>query len=71
MHKGLENKLLLMKILGFIYLKYILLSHNITISLSPLIQLFNTLTRLIDFKHQFLAQKYENTYNILLYNYII
>ncbi|RGB21845.1 hypothetical protein C1646_777142 [Rhizophagus diaphanus] len=45
MYEGLEGKLLLMKILGFMYLKYILLSHDVAASLSPPIQLPNTLTR--------------------------
>ncbi|CAG8709166.1 13232_t:CDS:2 [Rhizophagus irregularis] len=36
-----------MKTLGFMYLKYILLSHDVAAPLSPPIQLPNALTRLI------------------------
>ncbi|PKC06804.1 hypothetical protein RhiirA5_419063 [Rhizophagus irregularis] len=47
-----------MKTLGFMYLKYILLLHDVIAPLSPLIQLSNTLTRLIGSRHQFPAQKH-------------
>jgi len=70
-YEELESKLLLIKILGFMYLKYILLSYDIAASLLPLIQFSNALTRLIDFRHQFLIQKYEDIHDILLYNHII
>jgi hypothetical protein len=70
-HEGLEGKLLLMKTLGFTYLKYILLSRDVAASLSPPIQLPNALTRLMDSRHQFPAQKREDTRDILLYNHII
>ncbi|CAB4483868.1 unnamed protein product [Rhizophagus irregularis] len=36
-----------MKTLGFMYLKYILLLHDVIAPLSPLIQLSNTLTRCV------------------------
>ncbi|UZO08310.1 uncharacterized protein OCT59_028568 [Rhizophagus irregularis] len=70
-HEGLKGKLLLMKTLGFMYLKYILLSHDVAAPLSPPIQLPNALTRLMGSRHQFPAQKREDTRNILLYNHII
>jgi len=70
-HEGLEGKLLLMKTLGFTYLKYILLPHDVAASLLPPIQLPNALTRLMNSRHQFPAQKHENTRDILLYNHII
>uniref|UniRef100_U9U163 Uncharacterized protein n=1 Tax=Rhizophagus irregularis (strain DAOM 181602 / DAOM 197198 / MUCL 43194) TaxID=747089 RepID=U9U163_RHIID len=70
-HEGLKGKLLLMKTLGFMYLKYILLSHDVAAPLSPPIQLPNALTRLMGSRHQFPAQKREDIRNILLYNHII
>ena len=70
-HEGLEGKLLLMKTLGFTYLKYILLPHNVAAPLSPPIQPPNALTRLMDSRHQFLVQKREDTRDTLLYNHII
>jgi hypothetical protein len=66
----LEGRLLLMKTLGFIYFKYILLLCDFVVPLSQ-IHTLNTFTRLMDFRYQLPAQKREDTRDILLYNHII
>jgi hypothetical protein len=69
-HEGLEGKLLLMKTLEFIYLKYILLPCDFATPLSQT-HIPNAFTRLMDFRYQLPAQKREDTRDILLYNHII
>jgi len=69
-HEGFEGKLLLMKTLGFTYLKYILLPCDFVVPLSQ-IHTSNAFTRLMDFRYQLPAQKHEDTRDILLYNHII
>ncbi|CAB5376997.1 unnamed protein product [Rhizophagus irregularis] len=68
--EGLQGKLLLMKTLGFIYLKYILLLCDFVVPLSQ-IHILNAFTRLMDFRYQLPAQKREDIHDILLYNHII
>ncbi|CAG8744685.1 21346_t:CDS:1 [Rhizophagus irregularis] len=68
--EGLQGKLLLMKTLEFIYLKYILLLCDFVVPLSQ-IHILNAFTRLMDFRYQLPAQKREDIRDILLYNHII
>jgi hypothetical protein len=70
-HEGLENKLLLMKMLEFTQLKFVLLPSDIVATSPSQIRFPNAFDRLMDSRLQLPVQKREDTRNILLYNHII